>query len=208
MNKKTGFRIMTLGVLISGTSFTAFAKPCSCCCSSVATTAPTTALTADETRDLLLMREEEKLARDVYNAMGELYNQRVFINIPRAEQHHMDAVLGLLNAYGLADPVKEGAGVFGNVELQNLYNELVTRGATSKQDAFLVGALIEEVDIQDLVIAMERTRNETIRSVYENLKGGSERHLNAFVRNYESISGETYRAQKMTQRQVNEILGR
>jgi hypothetical protein len=165
-------------------------------------------LSATETRDLLLMREEEKLARDVYNAMAELYDQRVFINIPRAEQHHMDAMLGLLNTYGLADPIKEGAGTFGNAELQELYDELVARGATSKQDAYLVGALVEEVDIQDLLAAMERTENPEILAVYSNLLGGSKRHLNAFVRNYEAASGKTYQAQKMKQAEVDALLGR
>ena len=181
---------------------------CGGCCTRTSTTAPTTALTEAETRDLLLMREEEKLARDVYRAMHELYDQRVFSNIPRAEQRHMDAILGLLNAYGLDDPAKEKAGSFSNEELQKLYDTLVAKGAESKQEAFLVGALIEEVDIEDLIASMKRTEKADLLAVYGNLLAGSERHLNAFVRNYESLSGKTYTAQKMTQQKVDAILGR
>ena len=179
----------------------------SCCNVSSIKAVPSIALTEAESKDLLLMREEEKLARDVYNAMSELYNQRVFFNIPRAEQHHMDAMLGLLKAYGLKDPVKKKPGKFANMELQQLYDDLVSRGAKSKQDAFLVGALVEEVDIADIMEAMKRTEKEDLLAVYENLLGGSKRHLNAFVRNYEAVSGKIYQAQKMPQEEVNKMLG-
>ncbi|VGO17274.1 hypothetical protein PDESU_05870 [Pontiella desulfatans] len=165
-------------------------------------------LTEADARHLLYLREEEKLARDVYNAMAKLYDQRVFTNIPRAEQHHMDAVLGLLTAYGLEDPVKEKAGAFSDAELQKLFDALVERGSISRMDAYLVGALIEEVDILDLQEAIGQTQNENIRSVLEALEGGSKRHLNAFVRNYESVSGKTYAAQKMPQAEVDAILGK
>ncbi len=181
---------------------------CGCCRTPATTPAPAGVLTETEAKNLLLMREEEKLARDVYNAMHELYNQRVFGNIPRAEQSHMDAVLGLLNAYGLEDPAKVTAGTFSNTELQQLYDDLVARGTKSKQDAFLVGALVEEVDIEDLVDAMKRTDKKDLLAIYGNLLGGSERHLNAFVRNYEAVSGKPYQAQKLTQQAVDGILGR
>jgi hypothetical protein len=165
-------------------------------------------LTEADAQHLLYMREEEKLARDVYNALGKLYSQRVFQNIPRSEQQHMDAVLSLLNAYGLEDPAKEKAGEFNNPELQKLYDALVERGSKSRQEAYLVGALVEEIDILDLQDAIKQTENENIRSVLGSLLSGSEKHLNAFVRNYESVSGKTYVAQKMPQVEVDGILGR
>lgn len=209
MATKTILRLIACGVMAGGLQEAAAAGPCKGCSAAVPTPpASTNTLTDAEVADLLLMREEEKLARDVYNAMHDLYGQRVFINIPRAEQRHMDAVLGLLDAYGLDDPVKTEAGRFGNKELQHLYDEFVQRGTKSRLDAFLVGALIEEVDIEDLVEAMKRTDREDILSVYDNLLAGSKRHLNAFVRNYEALSGKTYRAQKISQKEVNGILGR
>ena len=208
MNKQVLLGLIACGLLGSGMPSGVGAKKCSGCCSPASGAASTEALTNAEARDLLFMREEEKLARDVYNAMHELYSQRVFSNIPRAEQRHMEAILGLLNAYGLDDPAKEDAGQFSNEELQKLHDTLVAQGAKSKQDAFLVGALIEEVDIEDIVEAMERTDKADILAVYSNLLSGSERHLNAFVRNYEAISGKTYTAQKISQEKVDAILGR
>ena len=64
------------------------------------------------------------------------------------------------------------------------------------------------MDIEDLVEAMERTDRANILSAYDNLLDGSKRHLNAFVRNYEALSGETYPAQKIPQKEVDAILGR
>lgn len=195
-------------VVVVGVQASAIAgKGRGCCALNPATIAETNALTGIEVADLMLMREEEKLARDVYNAMYELYGRRVFSNIPRAEQRHMDAVLGLLNIYGLNDPAGE-PGKFSNEELQQLYNDLVERGTKSLPEALLVGALIEEVDIEDLVEAMKRTDREDILSVYANLLGGSKRHLNAFVRNYESLAGEPYKAQQIPQKQVDVLLAK
>ena len=47
------------------------------------------------------MREEEKLARDVYVALGDRWGLRVFENIARAEQRHMDAVVAQLDREGV-----------------------------------------------------------------------------------------------------------
>lgn len=209
MAKKTLFNVMVSGLIGSGLLEPAGAGSCGGCCSVVpANPAATNVLTDSEVADLVFMREEEKLARDVYNAMYELYGQRVFSNIPRAEQRHMDAVLVLIKAYGLNDPAIPDPGKLANKELQQLYNDLVERGSISKRESFLVGALIEEVDIGDIVEAMKRTDRQDILSVYNNLLAGSKRHLNAFVRNYEALSGDTYRAQKLPQAEVDSILGR
>ncbi len=209
MNKKEILNLIVCGIIGCGIAETAAAGN-GCCCAATTARASTSvsALSDSEARDLLYIREEEKLARDVYNAMHERYNQRVFSNIPRAEQFHMDAMLGLLNTYGLKDPVKAKPGAFSNTELQALYDDLVARGSTSRQEAFLVGALVEEVDIEDIQEAMKRTDKKDLLAVYENLVNGSKRHLNAFVRNYEAASGKTYKAQKLTQQAVDGMLGR
>jgi len=58
------------------------------------------------------------------------------------------------------------------------------------------------------VLAMERTDKADILAVYGNLLAGSETHMNAFVRNIEAITGETYVAQWISQEEVDVILGR
>lgn len=138
------------------------------------------ALSEAEEQSLAFMREEEKLARDVYQAMYDLWGLRVFTNIAGSEQQHMDSVLTLIERYGLEDPVI-APGRFSDPELQQLYDDLVARGSESVEEALMVGALIEEVDIIDLDEAIADTSQEDIRFVYESLRAGSENHLRAFV---------------------------
>ncbi len=165
------------------------------------------ALDPAETADLLFMREEEKLAHDVYVTLHAEWGVRAFDNISRSEQSHTDAVLGLLQKYGVANPAL-GFGEFADAGLQELFDTLVASGLVSKLDALMVGALIEEVDLEDIVAAMERTAKTDILTVYGNLLAGSENHLNAFVRNIEAITGAPYVAQHLPQEKVDGILGR
>jgi len=136
-------------------------------------------LTDAEKANLLLMREEEKLARDVYNKFYELYNMPVFKNIAISEQKHMDAMLNLLTGYGLTDPVVgKGPGEF-TPAFQTLYDELITKG-TNLTEALKVGVEIEELDIADLEKAIEATEVPNLLRVFNNLLAGSKNHLAAF----------------------------
>lgn len=137
-----------------------------------------------EKEDLLYMAEEEKLAGDVYSALNEKWNLRVFDNIIRAERTHEDAVKTLLTRYSLSDPTK-GLGEFSNESLQGLYDDLVAQGSASVEQALMVGASVEEIDILDLDRSMAKTDREDILLVYSNLRRGSENHLRAFVNNLE-----------------------
>ncbi len=208
MNKKTVITLILCTLMTGGLLLSATAKRGQERKGRNTASAPVPALTEAEVADLLLMREEEKLARDVYLTMFDEYDLRIFTNISKAEQQHMDAVLGLLNTYGLADPAQNKIGVFTNTELQELYDTLVATGLQSKLDALRVGALIEEVDIEDLVNALERTDQADIQIIYGNLLAGSKNHLRAFVWNIENLTGETYVAQQITQEEVDKILRR
>lgn len=144
---------------------------------------PPAALTDDEKTDLLFMREEEKLARDVYREMYTLWGLPIFRNIANAEQAHMNAVLRLLNRHGLADPVGDNPpGVFANAELQALYTDLIARGSVSVAAALQAGVDIETADIADLQDALARTTHRDITRVYSNLLRASQKHLAAFSR--------------------------
>ena len=50
-------------------------------------------LSQDEKDSLIYMREEEKLARDVYQTLGQTYNLQIFKNIANSEQSCSDTVL-------------------------------------------------------------------------------------------------------------------
>ena len=142
-----------------------------------------------EEESILFMREEEKLARDVYLALYDLWQIPAFSNIARSEQQHMDAMLALVERYELADPALT-PGKFSDPELQELYDTLVSRGAESREEALRVGALVEEVDIEDLMQDLASADNEDIQLVYGNLLRGSENHLRAFVSQIERFYGE------------------
>lgn len=200
--------------------------------------ADTPKLDAAEATHLIFMREEEKLARDVYLVFGEMYqDNRIFDQIAMlSEQEHTTAVLSLLNRYGIPDPnpmadnLPESIGLFTG-EVYGAYflekfNELIDWGSRSELDALYVGAFIEELDMHDIVVAptviaeadngidedgcgLVYTDESEIRRVYEHLLAGSENHLRAFVGQIEAVIGEgNYKAQYLTQEEVDAILGR
>jgi len=130
---------------------------------------------------LLYMREEEKLARDVYQELYQVWGLTIFSNIARSEQKHMDSIKTLLDRYHLTDPAEgNGVGVFTNSDLQALYFELIAKGEKSVLDALQVGVIIEETDITDLTKALNGTVHRDIERVYANLMAGSYNHLAAF----------------------------
>src|SRR6056297_3141502 len=106
------------------------------------------ALTAEDAEEVLWVREEEKLARDVYLTLYEQWGLTTFRNIAESEQKHMDAVKEeLIIPYGLEDPVtKDTVGVFTDPELQAIYNQLIEKGSASIEDAVEIGMMIEEMN--------------------------------------------------------------
>jgi hypothetical protein len=163
-------------------------------------------LDADEIADLLYMREEEKLARDVYRTLYELWALPVFDNISESEQVHTTSVEDMLEKYDVPDPVADDStGVFVNQDLANLYQALITEGGMSSLQALYVGAAIEELDMLDLQHAIDTTDNDDIRQLYENLMSGSRNHLRAFVGQIEDL-GIVYEAQYLTQEEVDSIV--
>jgi hypothetical protein len=139
------------------------------------------ALTDSEVAWMKFMREEEKLAHDVYVVMYELWGAPIFAQIATSESRHMDAVLGLLVKYGVEDPATGlGIGEFSNQDLQALYDELVAQGRVSLLEALKVGVVIEETDIDDLTAAIAETQKTDLQRVYGNLLQGSYNHLRAF----------------------------
>jgi hypothetical protein len=157
---------------------------------------------------LQFIREEEKLARDVYIGLYRRWGTRVFDNISRSEQTHTDKIKYLLNKYKLEDPAANtGIGVFKNPTIQKLYNDLMVRGSKSQQEALYVGAYIEELDIGDLRHEIADSSSKDVIQVYTNLMEGSYNHLRAFVSQIER-RGAPYKAQLLTQEDLNNILGR
>jgi len=156
-------------------------------------TAPVEDLSDTEVTGLLYLREEEKLARDVYRDLSAVHDLPVFANIASAEQHHMDLLALLVDRYGLADPVTDDAvGKFSDPRLAQLYTDLVTRGRRSLEDALRVGATIEDMDLADLGRLESATDNVDVRSIVSDLARGSRNHLRAFTRVLDRRGFEPY----------------
>jgi hypothetical protein len=159
-------------------------------CPLAQTTFSTQPLSAEEATHLLYIREEEKLARDVYQVLYSKWNVRIFSNIASSEQRHFDAVGTLISRYKLTDPAQATAGVFTNPDLQALYSQLIAQGSISLLDALQVGVKIEETDIDDLKAAIDVTNNKDVLTVYGNLLNGSLNHLAAFSSHFETLSSK------------------
>ncbi len=144
---------------------------------------PKQELTLNEATGILEMIEEEKLARDVYKKLYDIWGLRAFDRISKSEQTHMDALKALIDKYGLENPVKDlKEGEFKTEKFKKLYKELVEKGSKSLIEAIKVGIEIEKMDIVDLEEKLKTTDNEDVKFVYENLKKGSENHLRSFTR--------------------------
>jgi len=165
------------------------------------------ALSNDEIEGIYFMREEEKLAHDVYTTLYTQTSQTIFNNIAQSELSHTNAVLELITRYSLTDPVTDNTiGVFQNTALQSLYDSLIAQGSTSLVDALIVGAIIEEIDIIDIQTQLDQyVDNQDITLVYENLIKGSRNHLRAFVKVL-SQHGMTYSPAYLSQQLFDDII--
>lgn len=167
-------------------------------------------VTPDSDKETLaLMREEEKLARDVYRTLNDKWDQVVFQHISQAEVAHMQAVKSLMDQYKVDDPVavtNDERGKFVYKPFQRLYDSLVTAGSASLEGAFRAGAFVEERDLQDLYDARKATREEDLKILYGNLVRASEQHLRAFVRNLNRV-GVTYEPVILSKQEYKRIIG-
>lgn len=135
------------------------------------------------------IREEERLARDLYTALDAHHDGLApFSMIKNAEQRHFDAAGRLIDIYHLDDP-SEGAeaGEYAFDELQERYDGWLERGLKSEQEAFTVGVELETADIADLEKMIADIDNAQVDRVLGHLLQGSEHHLDAFTK---AVNGE------------------
>ncbi|HMS91729.1 MAG TPA: DUF2202 domain-containing protein [Candidatus Absconditabacterales bacterium] len=164
-------------------------------------------LSDQEISGLVQMREEEKLARDVYTTLGTLWGNKIFTNIAQSEQTHTDAVKVLLTHYNITDPViDDTVGLFSSPTIQKLYTDLVAQGSISLLNALMVGATVEDLDIKDLNVLTQETTNGNIINIYNNLNKGSRNHLRAYVKNIKN-KGDEYTPQYISQSEYTAIIG-
>jgi hypothetical protein len=145
-------------------------------------TTTTSAMTQEQKDTLLFIYQEEKVARDTYITLGNLFpEERTFQSIQGSEQKHMDSAQGLCEKYGvdISNVDESNVGIFVVPVLQELYDTLVAQGSASALDAVKVGEYIEITDIDDIEHAQIGMPTDVV-NVYDNLKAGSYNHLSAF----------------------------
>ena len=164
--------------------------------------------TADDilAADLKSLREEEKLARDVYLTLHEKWGLPIFENIASSEQRHTDAVKDQLARFGLADPVEDDTvGAFTAEAFQDLFTDLVASGQPSEVAALMVGATIEDLDIHDIQVMRPHTDDAEVLAMYDSLECGSRNHMRSFMSQLEQKGG-SYDAQFLSADAIAEIL--
>jgi hypothetical protein len=165
-----------------------------------------TEVSAETTADLKFLREEEKLARDVYLTLHGVWGLNPHKNIASSEQTHTERVKDTLAALAIPDPVLDDTvGTFVNPTLAKLYEELTAQGKTSEVASLQVGATVEDLDIKDLELRKARVSDPAILSMYEALQCGSRNHLRSFTSNL-AQRGESYKAQYISAEAMQNIL--
>jgi hypothetical protein len=150
---------------------------------------------AELAADLSFLREEEKLARDVYRTLYDTWQLQPHANIASSEQTHTSQVASALSAFDLPDPVvDDGVGAFENATLGELYVQLVDQGKQSEIASLTVGATIEDLDIRDIEEMKARTGDIGVLGMYESLQCGSRNHMRSFTSQL-ATRGESYTPQ-------------
>jgi len=168
----------------------------------------TISLTQQERDAIVYMREEEKLARDVYDSMFVKWGGNPFGNIRYSEQVHMDRMKTLITTYQLQDPVNQTGDVHGKFVsrlMQQYYNDLAATGSQSFTAALKVGAKIEELDIADLEARIQQAQQQDIINSFGFLKMASHSHLRAFVRRLK-MEGVSYEPVILSKAAFNKII--
>ena len=175
--------ILTLAILGTSSAYGAGGKNSQTTQNSSSETQTVSTLTHFESTSLQYMREEEKVARDVYLTLYDVWAVPIFQNIASAEQTHTDKIEALLIKYNIEDPVNSNEmGVFTDPAFSKLYADLVATGSESYEGALRVGMEIEELDIADIQEQINLMKQSDIINTYNNLLKGSRNHLRSFYK--------------------------
>ncbi len=139
---------------------------------------------------LAYMYEEERLAKEVYEAIYRHQPLRQLTQIAsRSEIRHIDAVRTLAQRYGVATSPQQ-AGRYQISHIQSLYDQLYRKGIRSQKDALEVGCMVEVTDIDDLnryIAEAQRANAQDVIETYDFLRKGSYNHYWSFDRGLKQI---------------------
>lgn len=160
---------------------------------------PTYDLSLEQKATIAYMWDEERMARDLYRALYQLFpNAKPLNNIAEnSETQHVQWVTTLVEKYDLnlfnttdysggydAQALSDQdaqAGSFLNADIQALYDALYAEGSQSEIDALKVGCKVEVTDVNDLDADIQIAGDALdIVATYEQLRAGSYNHYWAF----------------------------
>jgi hypothetical protein len=161
-----------------------------------------------EVNGILSLREEEKVAYDVYTVMFEKYESKVFKKIAENEKEHMNKIKELIDQFNLTDPIagtEDQKGVFSNKKMQTMYDEMILGGNYGLLDALRAAARFEETDIVDLRKYLSSASDQSVINIYLNLESGSQDHLRSLVK-YIEDEGISYKPSYLSKEDFDKIM--
>ncbi len=142
----------------------------------------TNALTADEIEFLFAIREDEKVAKDLYTAFAGQYPTAIqFSRIAAAEATHIAAVETVLGYYEITYPALGAPGIFADAARQAQYDGLLAK-ATTLQAALEAMTTLEEENIAAYKAVEANITNANLKLIVSNMIKASSNHLKAAVR--------------------------
>lgn len=136
-------------------------------------------LSPAEAKAVVFQLEEERMAHELYVALGAKWGTRQFENIQRAETRHHAQLVALATRAGLSG-VSAQPGRFADPILQQRYDALLAQGLASEREALATGVAVEQQDLADLRSLLQVVENAELRTMVQRLAEASERHLAAF----------------------------
>ena len=178
MKTRTTLMGLVAGAVLVGGGFVAATQTASALPGSGTTATADTTLTTE----LAFARDEERMARDLYQALADKYDGALpFSRITQSEQQHFDAVGALLDRYSVTDPANgKKAGHYADAKVQELYDGWLADGQKSLDAAYDVGVALEKRDIADLKDTLGQDLPADAQRVFTALLNASEHHLAAF----------------------------
>ncbi|MCB0645205.1 MAG: DUF2202 domain-containing protein [Saprospiraceae bacterium] len=141
----------------------------------------TSGISLDEQKTLVQIFEQEKMARDVYTQIGEKFGIKILKNAAIGKQKQMSQILDLLALNQANIAFDDAQGVFRNAELTEHYNAFLAEGLGSLNNAFRVGAKMEDYNIYQIDKVLSSTTNDKLVLLFSKLSCSSGNELKTQV---------------------------
>lgn len=163
-------------------------------------------LTECEIEGIVLVREERKLASDLFSELYDTWDFEIFKLISQSEQTYMDEIKELIDKFNIEDPVKDNSrGIFTSPYIKKLYSNLVEKGNKSAYESVRIAATLEDLSIKDLNDLLELSTKKEIITLYNSLRMASIGYIRAISKELKKYD-RRYQAQFLSNEELRAIL--